>query len=142
MYFKFLVRKLYFNPRSREGSDFLALDFSATTFISIHAPAKGATIPWIYLFFDDFISIHAPAKGATQRTIDLLSEYRISIHAPAKGATFLKLWKVGGINISIHAPAKGATFCNWTRKGMLVDFNPRSREGSDLPIKGEFLSRN
>ncbi len=56
---------LYFNPRSREGSDFdirISVLFCA---ISIHAPAKGATPPFagILLFF--LISIHAPAKGAT-----------------------------------------------------------------------------
>ena len=35
----------YFNPRSREGSDVLSVDGAATTQISIHAPAKGATTP-------------------------------------------------------------------------------------------------
>ena len=34
----------YFNPRSREGSDLLLVSKSAITNISIHAPAKGATL--------------------------------------------------------------------------------------------------
>ena len=56
-----------------------------------------------------FISIHAPAKGATEDgdRIEVIS--RISIHAPAKGAT-TEFFEVGeGEEISIHAPAKGAT---------------------------------
>ena len=33
--------------------------------------------------------------------------------------------------ISIHAPAKGATISSTTRSASCIDFNPRSREGSD-----------
>ena len=33
------------------------------------------------------ISIHAPAKGATLCSSDVFYKCRISIHAPAKGAT-------------------------------------------------------
>ena len=56
------------------------------------------------------ISIHAPAKGATQRGFPLSSVGIISIHAPAKGATI--------------------PVCNMV--GRYFNFNPRSREGSDL----------
>ena len=57
---------LYFNPRSREGSDptptaLLSLGFQ----ISIHAPAKGATGSYPVELTIELISIHAPAKGAT-----------------------------------------------------------------------------
>ena len=34
----------YFNPRSREGSDAATLDGTASDVISIHAPARGATM--------------------------------------------------------------------------------------------------
>ena len=38
----------YFNPRSREGSDFFKEHYTAYAFkISIHAPVKGAT-PGLY----------------------------------------------------------------------------------------------
>ena len=33
--------------------------------------------------------------------------------------------------ISIHAPAKGATFSSGALYASLINFNPRSREGSD-----------
>ena len=57
-----------------------------------------------------FISIHAPAKGATSRSINRLRVPKISIHAPAKGATGLIQKNLNELGISIHAPAKGATY--------------------------------
>ena len=56
-----------------------------------------------------FISIHAPAKGATRGLCLLSFLVRISIHAPAKGATYPDTIQVKYYPISIHAPAKGAT---------------------------------
>ena len=38
----------------------------AAFLISIHAPAKGATIANQMLATQNYISIHAPAKGATR----------------------------------------------------------------------------
>ena len=80
---------------------------------------------------DDFISIHAPAEGATyganhgDRRIynfnprsrggsdtsksTAPTDYKISIHAPAEGATERILDYELGFTISIHAPAEGAT---------------------------------
>ena len=55
----------YFNPRSRKGSDERAVRFDAIGKISIHAPAKGATVREGDDFEESIISIHAPAKGAT-----------------------------------------------------------------------------
>jgi len=76
------------------------------------------------------ISIHTPAKGATMknRTDQKPSEFQsthprrvrrhlgggslrflISIHTPAKGATGRKVWTEEKELISIHTPAKGAT---------------------------------
>ena len=37
--------------------------------------------------FCQYVSIHAPAKGATKLLIEQLSGVVVSIHAPAKGAT-------------------------------------------------------
>ena len=55
----------YFNPRSREGSDYNSNSKYSGKTISIHAPAKGATIGDDWDYTDTLISIHAPAKGAT-----------------------------------------------------------------------------
>ena len=78
----------YFNPRSREGSDYIELSqMDVLDGISILAPARGATICRY--------SIHDPGKFqsslprgerlAIVRDIDNLTQ--ISILAPARGAT-------------------------------------------------------
>ena len=56
-----------------------------------------------------FISIHAPAKGATDKNSIIPPDLKISIHAPAKGATIIGVGDQLVQLISIHAPAKGAT---------------------------------
>ena len=120
--------------------------------ISIHAPAKGATEPYLGKSKKYYISIHAPAKGATLSGIRATESEKISIHAPAKGATTMILLYHLLSSISIHAPAKGATRCinsairtlifqstlpRRERRCVLIssdsldNFNPRSREGSD-----------
>ena len=77
-----------FNPRSREGSDTSVFNRSVLlTFISIHAPARGATIQRTKFIFAEFISIHAPARGATEWNTYRFLYIQISIHAPARGAT-------------------------------------------------------
>ena len=55
-----------FNPRSREGSDIFLFPPTSLPPVSIHAPAKGATLIGHLSGADPFpVSIHAPAKGAT-----------------------------------------------------------------------------
>ena len=78
------------------------------------------------------ISIHAPAKGATLLDLDRIADCVISIHAPAKGATAARHSRGALAGISIHAPAKGATVNKLCEMIRLTDFNPRSREGSDV----------
>ena len=55
------------------------------------------------------VSIHAPARGATVYRSRPPISLRVSIHAPARGATDdVRVFK--GVNqVSIHAPARGAT---------------------------------
>ena len=57
--------------------------------ISIHAPARGATLMSDVDWDEILISIHAPARGATDMLVDLGTDLTISIHAPARGATDL-----------------------------------------------------
>ena len=77
--------------------------------VSIHAPARGATLSPIAMFPYPEVSIHAPARGATAEITKQQRRVEVSIHAPARGAT------VGGSlqriddAVSIHAPARGAT---------------------------------
>ena len=121
-----------FNPRSREGSDHTLLILRLQRFsISIHAPARGATLLLVGFVRMTVISIHAPARGATPGFRQNNSVCPISIHAPARGATLLCHARLKLIEISIHAPARGATSQSGVTFGSGINFNPRSREGSD-----------
>ena len=102
--------------------------------ISIHAPAKGATLNRDLLLEKEKISIHAPAKGATGAGRRDACESDISIHAPAKGATEDTVGTAYRSGISIHAPAKGATTHASLLRVSINNFNPRSREGSDIVV--------
>ena len=49
----------------REGRHIAGIKAKDTAQISIHAPAGGATVQKIGIFYMNSISIHAPAGGAT-----------------------------------------------------------------------------
>ena len=165
----------YFNPRSREGSDFtcrlkgscINISIRAPTRgatiigmlltlssrfqsalprgerlvsvqivilqlkISIRAPARGATLPPFPHSRPYVISIRAPARGATYAYRMYQTDTEISIRAPARGATLLHRVPLFDTYISIRAPARGATFRGKKFSTIFVNFNPRSREGSD-----------
>ena len=59
------LKELDFNPRSREGSDVYRYSNIKRIQISIHAPARGATEGNEQGYQQRIISIHAPARGAT-----------------------------------------------------------------------------
>ena len=145
---------IYFNPRSREGSDAFVINVFLFTLISIHAPAKGATCSMHTKdrFNNNFNPRSREGSDQTiqkklkkickfqstlprrERLIDHMA-YQIarfiSIHAPAKGATVFATLPSFLTPISIHAPAKGATGTKKLKATSPKDFNPRSREGSD-----------
>ena len=77
------------------------------------------------------ISIHAPAKGATKTgsTVKMASPFQSTLPRRERRKQMRGLVDV--FAISIHAPAKGATAYVHRGTSRGVDFNPRSREGSD-----------
>ncbi len=78
------------------------------------------------------VSIHAPARGATLRAVEEADSLTVSIHAPARGATIESITFGWCSEVSIHAPARGATrkrALQLLRRG----FNPRPRAGGDQP---------
>ena len=81
----------YFNPRSREGSDVNPLPRRGASIRFQSTLPRGERQESTGRFpAPEFISIHAPARGATQcDAIYVLLNY-ISIHAPARGATIDK----------------------------------------------------
>ena len=98
-----------FNPRARGGRDPKDNNVAPASYVSIHAPAGGATstfksktlkkmfqstrprgarrVPRVICHAHDIVSIHAPAGGATAPRHRLVAVVRVSIHAPAGGAT-------------------------------------------------------
>ena len=78
-----------FNPRAREGRDFIErLDGKNPVYVSIHAPARGATcfMTALLLWLTWFQSTRP--RGARRRwPMVFQSQMAVSIHAPARGAT-------------------------------------------------------
>ena len=120
-----------FNPRTRTGCD-VARPAALLYFrVSIHAPARGATIAWMRCRSSSkFQSTHP--HGVRRRGGGIRAVVQgVSIHAPARGATFIasQIGEMpefqsthphgvrhhalpsgrGGRGVSIHAPARGAT---------------------------------
>ena len=60
------ISELFLFTPPRRGRLIMVQECQKKVFISIHAPAKGATRPMLQNILIDLISIHAPAKGATR----------------------------------------------------------------------------
>ena len=103
-----MPRLSYFNPRSREGSDFASFHAFFKPEISIHAPARGATR----------ISFTSSDASTFQSTLP-----RGERPSPVRSHSGLRLFQStlprGERHHVIHVYFR------------LNDFNPRSREGSD-----------
>ena len=84
--FKFMRN---FNPRSREGSDNIKSNINVADGISIHAPAKGATVPCFINHFKFNNFNPRSREGSDSKGGGKSFAVKISIHAPAKGATLL-----------------------------------------------------
>ena len=77
-----------FNPRSREGSDQGETGAKGDKGISIHAPAKGATVlQLVVLRLNSVFQSTLPRRERRQIPGQMEIGDMISIHAPAKGAT-------------------------------------------------------
>ena len=146
----------YFNPRSHEGSDQdNANDTSITTWISIHAPTRGATHSNGVALSHIPISIHAPTRGATFRSSSQAlpafyfnprshegSDFSV-FFSSSSGFLFQSTLPRGERlcadnllvvlpAISIHAPTRGATPVASYTEQSVRNFNPRSHQGSDV----------
>ena len=141
---------VYFNSRPCERG-FLNQECNCFFFvISIHAPARGASLSSSYYKAIKSISIHAPARGASATYSCLLrinnnfnsrpcergfvvipvhiTVYSISIHAPARGASGSSPRRSSYKTISIHAPARGASSTRMVFVRLCTDFNSRPCE--------------
>ncbi len=85
-----------------------------------------------------YVSIHAPAWGATQAFGNLLYYYYVSIHAPAWGATGREaIWNLLWAEFQSTRPhgARPQELQLHALKGK--SFNPRARMGRDDALKAE-----
>ena len=121
----------YFNPRFREGSDFLSCHNPAQLSISIHASAREATLLAASPAFFLAISIHASAREATLSVQQLRDDNGISIHASAREAT-QQVVAVALDDLFQSTLPRGKRPCSEVLGYDLADFNPRFREGSDF----------
>ena len=102
----------YFNPRSRAGSD----------------RPYDETWGW-----NTLISIHAPARGATVSRIDLggqISIFQSTLPRGERPSFFNRLYIL--VLFQSTLPRGERLACTVTPEVRLSDFNPRSRAGSDL----------
>ena len=132
---------MFQSTRPRGARHAPGYDQRKSRYVSIHAPARGATgrrYPAILggscfnpraregrdkgktrTLRPRFVSIHAPARGATMSGDQRLADQDVSIHAPARGATCTNWQASTVLYVSIHAPARGAT------KGKTRTLRPR-----------------
>ena len=98
-----------FNSRARMGRDVtLTAPQSLTEGFQFTRPHGARLLQFVWLI-PCFVSIHAPAWGATHLCRRRLRRRHVSIHAPAWGATGLRPRSSPPRPVSIHAPAWGAT---------------------------------
>ena len=147
---------MYFNPRTHTGCDniYKTADVTRWRFQSTHPHGVRLSLP-IFTSKVSFISIHAPTRGATWLSEMKNMAMQISIHAPTRGATsdclqslricqnFNPRTHTGcdgrhyeRINaavkkISIHAPTRGATKILAAAFTQCYNFNPRTHTGCD-----------
>ena len=125
--------KRYFNPRSREGSDGTTRGWNITDLQFQSTLPRGERLysRETYSRIQNFNPRSREGSDGTWRNFTRTTA-EISIHAPARGATASNADIAKHLQISIHAPARGATDVFRQVRGILGDFNPRSREGSDF----------
>ena len=100
---------LFQSTPPRGGRRLAAMRVPMRELVSIHAPARGATLvsprcAGTYAFQS------TPPRGGRRRWPASIGIWIVSIHAPARGATVLAHAADG--MVSIHAPARGATLCS------------------------------
>ena len=130
-----------FNPRAREGRDRIIWYRPAMFTVSIHAPARGATMVAVKSKTGQVFQSTRPrgARHSIRRSGSMSACFNpraregrdvtgedcrrrvvVSIHAPARGATNLKVLIITQKKVSIHAPARGATADGFALRGQTV----------------------
>ena len=136
-----------------KGETQIAVDIGKRTFISIHAPAKGATRPLTRPSSSArYFNPRSREGSDVQRLLSKRTQYHFNPRSregsdirsgrggqavahfnprSREGSDIEAAEPARSTNISIHAPVKGATQNCLTWQQSAEHFNPRSREGSD-----------
>ena len=126
----YVFQSLRFNPRTRTGCDPSRSALSKSESVSIHAPARGATLRNSCTSSgQEFQSTHPHGVRHTPFVFPPLC-MGVSIHAPARGATIVLLRKFSGIVFQSTHP-HGVRLINTIASGLMTSFNPRTRTGCD-----------
>ena len=123
---------LCFNPRPRTGGDLAECGVDPHEFVSIHAPARGATLALVFELWSMLSFQSTPPHGGRRRFANFARISAWFQSTPPHGGRPRITWD--GMfpgAVSIHAPARGATTNNmgWHVPGR--GFNPRPRTGGD-----------
>mgnify|MGYP000979309814 CR=1 FL=1 len=89
-------------------------------------------------FLAQMVSIHAPARGATVVEFSGVFVFVGFNSRSREGSDSQRIKTLSDITVSIHAPARGATPPQLLQNMQQLRFNSRSREGSDA--SGSFSS--
>ena len=124
---------LSFNPRAREGRDHRVQLYNKGWRVSIHAPARGATIGTYNLF--GYVAFQSTRPRGARRRMSRFSGLTSGFNPRARegrddvvqsdrhkytgfnprareGRDIEQVLYMGAISVSIHAPARGATSVN------------------------------
>ena len=121
-----------FNPRTHTGCDYSSFEYCCLcSYVSIHAPTRGATDKANEKRVKALVSIHAPTRGATGNILLYISDFKFQSTHPHGVRRVRDIDFVISEKVSIHAPTRGATLRpNTLRVG--IRFNPRTHTGCDL----------
>ena len=124
------VRMWYFNPRSREGSDKGIDKFPCHIHYFNPRSREGATTQFSEIFILLRFQSTLPRGERRQEQSPVAADIKISIHAPARGATSFT-WRMSVRSRFQSTLPRGERqrSARYWRQDM--NFNPRSREGSD-----------
>ena len=119
-----------FNPRSREGSDFQFVLCASHKYISIRAPARGATVEFFQRCLADIFQSALP-RGERHRIVTSHHAMWIFQSALPRGERPKVLLPDVIIMEFQSALPRGERRCLIVSFRIYKNFNPRSREGSD-----------
>ena len=114
----------------REGRPNLRIRHNEKSEVSIHAPARGATLIIFFCHISGLVSIHAPARGATLiKLFGRLAIQSFNSRPCERGDEQACTNDMAILRVSIHAPARGATINSGSFSAIFVfQFTPL-REG-------------